>query len=347
MNPAFKFRKVVIGGTFDHLHRGHESFLRRAFQLGERVAIGVTSDHFARKKTWPFAILPYGVRLAELNAFLKRENFYQRAEIFKINDPFGPAVTDSALEAILVTSETIKNARRLNKGRIRRGLLPLRILTVPFHKGTDRRRISSARIRLGEEDRKGRVFTSRALVLGGRVLPEEMREFLKKPLGVLYSPLKSTHSSVVFKAISRHSLSQKIVVTVGDVVTSDFIQAGILPALAIADLRVGREKVFASIVALGLSDRLPVPRVINPPGHVSSSLFSTVARAFVDIRRGKRGKAILVLGQEDLAAIPAVLLAPLGSFILYGQPGRGIVAVEVTEKIKHHIFGLLSRFQRP
>jgi uncharacterized protein (UPF0218 family) len=43
------------------------------------------------------------------------------------------------------------------------------------------------------------------------------------------------------------------------------------------------------------------------------------------IEKGK-GK-IIVEGEEDLAALPALMLAPEGALVLYGQPGEGIVAV--------------------
>jgi uncharacterized protein (UPF0218 family) len=34
---------------------------------------------------------------------------------------------------------------------------------------------------------------------------------------------------------------------------------------------------------------------------------------------------IMVEGEEDLLGFPAMLLAPIGSVLLYGQPGVGIV----------------------
>ena len=43
---------------------------------------------------------------------------------------------------------------------------------------------------------------------------------------------------------------------------------------------------------------------------------------------------IYVEGEEDLATLPAVLLSPTGSMVAYGQPGEGVVLVEVDESKK-------------
>jgi len=41
-----------------------------------------------------------------------------------------------------------------------------------------------------------------------------------------------------------------------------------------------------------------------------------------------------VTGEEDLLALPAIVLAPLGSVVLYGQYDKGVVINEVTEELK-------------
>jgi len=53
---------------------------------------------------------------------------------------------------------------------------------------------------------------------------------------------------------------------------------------------------------------------------------------------------IIVNGEEDLAVIPCVLMAPNDSIILYGQPGEGIVVVEA-DKLKETAKRMLDNFE--
>ena len=45
-----KYKRVAVGGTFDKFHYGHRSLIAKAFEIGENVEIGVTSNVFAGKK---------------------------------------------------------------------------------------------------------------------------------------------------------------------------------------------------------------------------------------------------------------------------------------------------------
>jgi pantetheine-phosphate adenylyltransferase len=118
----YSYKKVVLGGTFDRLHKGHRAFLRRAFKMGEKVVIGLTSDRFARSlKKLGRIILPFPERKKELENFLEKNNLLRRSRIFKIDDIFGPTLREPEIEAIVVTRETINGARLINKERIKKG----------------------------------------------------------------------------------------------------------------------------------------------------------------------------------------------------------------------------------
>ncbi len=81
-----KFRKVAVGGTFDELHRGHKALLAKAFEIGEHVLIGLTSDEFVAKMGKPHMTASYEERLKELEAFLKALGLNGKAEIVPLND---------------------------------------------------------------------------------------------------------------------------------------------------------------------------------------------------------------------------------------------------------------------
>ena len=45
-----EFSLVATGGTFDIIHRGHLTLLSNAFDISDKVIIGLTSDELAAKK---------------------------------------------------------------------------------------------------------------------------------------------------------------------------------------------------------------------------------------------------------------------------------------------------------
>ena len=144
-----KFRKVAVGGTFDGLHRGHRILLDKAFKVGETVLVGLTGDAFAGKECGSFLD-----RKKRLMDYLVG----RRYEIVELRDPYGPAIHDAELEAIVVSEETRRRAEEINKIRAKRGLEPLRVVVAPMVLAADGKPISSTRIRKGEIDPEGRVI---------------------------------------------------------------------------------------------------------------------------------------------------------------------------------------------
>ncbi len=70
---VFQYRLVATGGTFDRFHKGHAALLDKAFSVGEKVIIGVTSDWMVRRKPRILkeTVLPYQKRVADLKKHLK------------------------------------------------------------------------------------------------------------------------------------------------------------------------------------------------------------------------------------------------------------------------------------
>ena len=148
---------AVIGGTFDGLHKGHEAFISKAFETGDKVLVCITSDAMVKGKPHHEMIDSFARRKSKVSAFLKARGWLGRAEIVSIDDPFTaglrPGLTD-----IIVTQETRKNAERLNAMRKGRGLPKLAIAIVEWVRSDDGKPISDARIRKGEIDKNGRML---------------------------------------------------------------------------------------------------------------------------------------------------------------------------------------------
>ena len=153
-----KYKKVAVGGTFDELHRGHKALLDMAFEVGDKVVIGLSSDVFVSKMGKPHKTAPYDERRKELLTFLADSGLTKRAEIVTLDDPFGRTMASEGLEALVVSKETQKTAEKINEKRQKAGLSPLEIVTVNMVPAENNTPISTTRIRSGEIDRNGHML---------------------------------------------------------------------------------------------------------------------------------------------------------------------------------------------
>ncbi len=153
-----KYKKVAVGGTFDELHRGHKTLLDMAFEVGDKVVIGLSSDAFVSKMGKPHKTASYDERLKELLTFLVDSDLTRRAEIVTLDDPFGRTMTGEGLEALVVSKETLKTAEKINEKRQKTGLSPLKLVIVNMVPAENNSPISTTRIRSGEIDRNGHML---------------------------------------------------------------------------------------------------------------------------------------------------------------------------------------------
>lgn len=147
-----KYRKVAVGGTFDKFHDGHKKLLETAFEIGNEIEIGVTSNEFGGRKG---DIDSCKERMANLKSFFNdKSNF----SVTPLNDPYGTTVFDKEFDAIVVSEETKPTAIEINEIRKNKGMLPLDIIVVHFVLAEDGVPISSTRIRCGEINKKGNIL---------------------------------------------------------------------------------------------------------------------------------------------------------------------------------------------
>ena len=90
-----KYKKIAVGGTFDKFHDGHKKLLATAFELGEEVEIGVTSNAFGGLKG---DIDSCEDRMRCLKEFFKDRLNYT---VMVLDDAYGTTVFDDEFDAIV------------------------------------------------------------------------------------------------------------------------------------------------------------------------------------------------------------------------------------------------------
>ena len=152
-----KFSLIAMGGTFDIIHRGHITLLENAFEISDKVIIGLTSDEFVQKKG-KTPIHKYDERLKNLISIIFHKFPNTNFEISQLNNDFGPAVLEKDVQALIVSDETSDQGNILNKLRTELNLPPVEVIVVPMFLAKDGVRISSTRIKNSEIDSDGNLL---------------------------------------------------------------------------------------------------------------------------------------------------------------------------------------------
>ncbi|MFP3951860.1 MAG: adenylyltransferase/cytidyltransferase family protein, partial [Candidatus Bathyarchaeia archaeon] len=96
-----RLRAVTVGGTFDVMHKGHWFLLEEAFEVGEKVIIGITTDEFACRLKKPHRIDCFDKRVYDVKKFLNDSGLIHRTVLMPLEDPYGPAINENEIEGII------------------------------------------------------------------------------------------------------------------------------------------------------------------------------------------------------------------------------------------------------
>jgi GTP-dependent dephospho-CoA kinase len=165
------------------------------------------------------------------------------------------------------------------------------------------------------------------------VLPKALQDELKQPLGRLVD-------EPTLLSLLRH---ESYIVSVGDRVTYTVLSQGIQPSVCIVDFILERHPYAPMMKTVISGYGTTVVRVRNPPGTISDELWTALVDVFVHPERFP--VRVEVQGEEDLAALAAIALAPGGATIIYGLPNRGVVVVTATPEHKKKINNVLQRMK--
>jgi len=309
------YKTIIIGGTFDRFHAGHEAFLDKAFKSTEKVIIGLTTPSMLKKIVRQNSIWLFEERKKAVEDFVKK--YGKQFTIEPIEDIFGPSTEIEDLDAIVATDDTRHTCERINQIRKRKGLKELEIIHVSYVYSEDCRVISSSRIRKNEIDRQGQVLIDYSIT-------ESLKEDLRIPKSKIFEGDNPTVTKDMISYIKEKKFDR--VVCVGDEVSHDLLQNGFKPRNIIVDGKVNRVPIdYLDEIVEHYSNKFPL---INPPGTITKEVWKTLKDVL------NQESAVIVKGEEDLLAIPIILLTEIKTAIIYGQPGRGKVIIEVDEERK-------------
>jgi len=168
-------------------------------------------------------------------------------------------------------------------------------------------------------------------------LPDDLRAELRKLHGKLYKGDGLETTRQIIKDLNNPAK----IITVGDIVTFNFLNAGLVPNISFVDDRTKRVQAPDNITHGTKHPRFKTITVENPPGTITENLLTELSKAMTSLNPIR----IYVKGEEDLAALPAITLAPLSSVVIYGLPDEGAVSVNVTESKKKEIQSLLDKMK--
>lgn len=316
-----KYSRAAVGGTFDRFHKGHEHLLSLGAETADALLVGVTTSPLIKNKILTQIIDSYNQRVNEISKYLNTIGV-SNPEIIPLNDPYGPTLSNTDLEALVVSPQTLAGAELVNQKRQANGFSPLAVevsLMIADDSGVY---LSSSRIRQGKVNRLGKVYQS--IFSSDLKLSDRQKTQIREPQGELIKLVSLTPGFLTpFTAIA----------LIGDQVTEQFIARRLPFDYAVIDHHINRQPHSTDLGSFQPSNRLTVQ---NPPGIIARS----ASKAIFDLPG--QTTLIQVEGEEDLLGFPFALSLPLQSAIFYGQPGQGIAMIVLTESKKDSLAQILK-----
>jgi uncharacterized protein (UPF0218 family) len=187
----------------------------------------------------------------------------------------------------------------------------------------------------------------------GYKLPKSLRKSLHKPIGELFTgkPVEAAKKAIRYILEKNPTIS----ISVGDYCTKALIEANYFPNIVIYDGKTLRTEQ----ISLNLST-YSEKRIFNPRGWISIEAWEVIESVVLsfsqkDTKRTNNCRVCVhITGEEDLLVIPAIIVSPLKSIVVYGQPPlntefgttkEGIVAVIITSQLKKRVQDLFTKFE--
>ncbi|MEM1623473.1 MAG: DUF359 domain-containing protein [Sulfolobales archaeon] len=168
-------------------------------------------------------------------------------------------------------------------------------------------------------------------------MPEVLRDSLAR--GFLGIKICGSEESVTDSLLNLLKDCSEVVV-VGDFACLKLLESGYVPRVCVID-GVTRRTRTQSIVSEYFSR---VARSSNPRSHVCQGAVEKILEAIREAER-KESTLILIDGEEDLLALPAIAEAPSEWCVIYGLPECGVELVVVDQDVAKSARKILELFE--
>ena len=325
MDTNTTYKHAGMGGTFDRLHKGHKTLIQAALSSSEKITLGLTIDNFSDNKSLHQIIRSYKDRQKQLENYLSEIKQLNRVSITPLKDVYGPTISDSSIDCLVVTDQTYKGAEEINNKRKELNLSTLPIIKAELIKDEEDKYLSSTRIRQGIINRLGEVYKN--LLKKEVVFSDDQKNTLKQPQGSVVSNLEELNNIL-------SSLSPTNICLVGDITLSFFLENNLSFNLGFYDGKTQRKP---NQQVEKLISENPQHFLTNDSGTINSEIIN-----IYESLSNNSNQIIKVEGEEDLIAVALVLLQPLQSIVIYGQPDKGLVVMQISEDKKEQMKLLLQ-----
>jgi len=162
---------VVIRGSFDHFHRGHQLLIDTAYDIfpNSFFVFNVSTDEYntsirKKRKMHSERIQSYKIRIATIRRYIELKDLVSRAEIVPLNDVYGEVVSNALVRFNVfgndkrVLESIYGNMYQVNLMRYQRGLEIVYLVLIPTLTTEKGDIISSTLIR-GDHLRDQEVFS--------------------------------------------------------------------------------------------------------------------------------------------------------------------------------------------
>jgi len=163
------------------------------------------------------------------------------------------------------------------------------------------------------------------------VLPETLKDTLKGYIGQLVD------EPTLLQLLKK----ERYIVSVGDKVTYTLLKHDIHPVLCIVDFILERKAYPLEMKHCIQGYGKVRIHIKNPQGTITDALWDAIETVMKNLDSGP--VCIEVDGEEDLASLAAIYLAPRGVTVIYGLPNRGVVVVKSTTAHKQKIKEVLDQ----